>query len=124
MFDVTLTNNSTAKLQTSDGKTVNPNGGTWKFAGGPQGQVTYIDGPFGRLGFLDIGDQHIGGDSKETWGVLIAYQGEEIVGRYEGGGRLKVVVNQYCQAELSGMDLRQVFLPAMEIADATTAVAD
>ncbi len=51
--------------------------------------------------------------------MLIAYQGEEFVGRYEGGGQLTVVVNQYCQAELSGMDLREVSLPAIEIASAT-----
>jgi hypothetical protein len=48
--------------------------------------------------------------------VLIAYQGEEFVGRYEGGGQLTVVINQYYQAELSGMDLREVSLSAIELA--------
>jgi hypothetical protein len=53
-------------------------------------------------------------------GVLIAYQGEEYVGRYEGGGQLAVEINAYYQAVLSGMDLRQVYLPAIETAGAVT----
>jgi hypothetical protein len=60
------------------------------------------------------------GDSDEAWGVLIAYQGEEYVGRYEGGGQLAVEINAYYQAVLSGMDLRQVYLPAIETAGAVT----
>ena len=74
MFDVTLTNQSTVELQTSDGHKVGANG-TWTFKGGPQGTSAYIDGPFGRFGFLDIGDTHVGGDSGEEWGVLFTYQG-------------------------------------------------
>jgi hypothetical protein len=113
MFDVTLTNNSTAELQTSDGKKVGPNGGTWKFAGGPQGQATYVDGPFGRLGFLDIGDTHIGGDSTEEWGVLITYQGMSVVGRYDGQGTLTFAVDQFLQVSATGMDFRQVSLDGL-----------
>ena len=116
MFDVTLTNNSSAELQTSDGKKVSPNGGTWQFAGGPQGQATYVDGPFGRLGFLDIGDTHIGGDSTEEWGVLICYQGMSIVGRYEGQGKLAFTVDEFLQVALQGMDFRQVELEGLTAA--------
>ena len=113
MFDVTLTNGSTAELQTSDGKKVGPNGGTWQFKGGPQGQATYVDGPFGRLGFLDIGDQHVGGDSGEEWGVLVTYQGISFVGRYEGQGTLTLTVDQFLQVNLSGMDFREVELEGL-----------
>jgi hypothetical protein len=113
MFDVTLTNDSTAELQTSDGHKISANGGTWKFAGGPQGQATYVDGPFGRLGFLDIGDQHIGGDSGEEWGVLISFRDMTIVGRYDGQGTLNFTVDQFLQVALAGMDFRQVELEAL-----------
>ena len=113
MFDVTLTNNSSAELEASDGKKISPNGGTWKFAGGPQGQATYVDGPFGRLGFLDIGDTHIGGDSGEEWGVLITYQGMSFVGRYSGQGTLNFAVDQFLQVNLQGMDFREVELEGL-----------
>jgi hypothetical protein len=82
--------------------------------------VTIIVPTCGALRFHDIGDTHIGGDSDETWGVLIAYQGEEYVGRYEGGGQLAVEINAYYQAVLSGMDPREVHLPAIETAGAVT----
>jgi hypothetical protein len=56
----------------------------------------------GEINFLDIGDQQIGGFSKATWGVLISYQGEEVVFRYEGGGQVTLNVNGLGQAKLSG----------------------
>ena len=56
----------------------------------------------GRVNFTDIGDKHAGGHSKATWGVLISYQGEELVFRYEGDGQIQLTVNQFGQAEMSG----------------------
>ena len=120
MYGITLTNNSNVSLGFMGGNQIIPPGGNWK--SGSLGDVTLIVPTRGPLSFHDIADKHIGGDSKETWGVLIAYQGEEIVGRYEGGGQLAVVINEYYQAVLSGMDLRQVSLPALQIVGATTSV--
>jgi hypothetical protein len=121
VYQISLTNNSPYGIGFLGGNQVIPDGGgTWQ--SGDLGNVTLIIPTRGPLDFLDIGDKHIGGDSSETWGVLIAFQNEEFVGRYEGGGRLTVVVNQYCQAELSGMDIREVSLPAMMIAGATATV--
>lgn len=114
MYQISLTNNSKTGIGFLGGNQVIPPGDSWK--SGNLGNVTLNIWTRGPLDFLDIGDTHIGGDSKETWGVLIAYQGEEFVGRYEGGGQLTVVVNQYNQVELSGMDLREVSLPALELA--------
>jgi hypothetical protein len=113
MFDVTLTNNSPADLQSSDGHKINANGGTWKFEGGPQGKSYYVDGPFGRFGLLDIGDQHIPGDSTEEWGVLVRYEDMTFVARYEGQGTLNITVDQFLQFDLNGMDFRQVELEAL-----------
>jgi hypothetical protein len=118
MYQVTLTNNSNVGLGFLGGNQVIPPGDGWK--SGNLGDITIIVPTRGPLSFHDIGDKHIGGDSKETWGVLIAYQGEEVVGRYEGGGQLAVVINEYYQAVLSGMDIREVSLPAMEIAGEAT----
>jgi hypothetical protein len=56
----------------------------------------------GQMLFLDVGDKQIGGFSKATWGVYLAYQAEEVVFRYEGGGELTVTLDQFGRAELSG----------------------
>jgi hypothetical protein len=120
MYQISVTNNSNVSVGFVGGNQIIPGGGgTYK--SGNLGDLTLDVPTRGPLSFHDIGDQHIGGDSKETWGVLIAYQGEEMVGRYEGGGQLTVTINQYYQAELGGMDIRQVSLPSMEIAGQTTA---
>jgi hypothetical protein len=116
MYQISLTNNSNTTLQYLGGNEIIPPGQHWQ--SGNLGDVTFTVPVRGPLNFHDIADTHIPGDSGETWGVLIAYQGEEFVGRYEGGGKLTVVINEYYQAELSGMDLRQVSLPAMELAAA------
>ena len=95
----------------SDGAKIAP-GASWSPQKEPLGNAWVSSSELGPLNFLDIGDKHIPGDSKETWGVLISYQGEEMVGRYEGGGQLSAVINNYGQVTLSGMDLRQVSLPS------------
>ena len=56
----------------------------------------------GPLNFTDLGQKNVGGHSKKTWGVLLSYQGEEVVFRYEGEGELRVDINELGQAELSG----------------------
>lgn len=113
MYQISLTNNSNVGLGFVGGNQVIPPGSGWK--SGNLGDITLSVPTRGPLSFHDIGNKHIGGDSKETWGVLIAYQGEEFVGRYEGGGQLTVVINEYYQAVLSGMDLREVNLPPMQL---------
>ena len=122
MYVVSLTNNSNVSLGFVGGNQIIPGGGgTYK--SGNLGDMTLTVPTRGPLSFHDIGNTHIPGDSGETWGVLIAYQGEEYVGRYEGGGTLKVEINQYYQAALSGMDLRQVSMPSV-LLGAATAAAD
>jgi hypothetical protein len=110
MYQVTLTNASRFTLQASDGSKIPP-GKSWQSK--ELGDAWIRSDQWGTINFLDIGEKHIGGDSKETWGVLIAYQGEEVVGRYEGGGQLVVAFTEYGQLGLKGMDLRQVSLPPL-----------
>ena len=110
MYNVSVVNASQYTWRASDGTTIAPRD-AWKTQK-PIGNAWVQSTEAGTINFLDIGDVHIGGDSKETWGVLISYQGEEVVGRYEGEGALEVTINQFGQAELSNMDLRQVQLPS------------
>jgi hypothetical protein len=107
MYTLRVRNGSRAIIQTSDGKQIEPGDG-WE--ADRLGDAWISTTQFGTVNFLDLGDTHIGGDSRETWGVLISYQGEETVGRYEGGGELGVTVNTYGQVTLSGLDFRQVAL--------------
>lgn len=66
----------------------------------------------GEVNLIDIGEKKIADFSKATWGVLIAYQGEECEFRYEGGGQLNINVNDLGQVELSGNgSLIRVSLP-------------
>ncbi|HEX8181815.1 MAG TPA: hypothetical protein VF525_19900 [Pyrinomonadaceae bacterium] len=70
----------------------------------------------GAINFTDIGQDHAGGHSKATWGVLISYQGEEVVFRYEGEGQIRVDLNKYGQATLSGNgEFSKVPLPSFII---------
>lgn len=68
---------------------------------GALGDATISVPGLGEMMVHDIGDRQIGGFSKATWGVLVAYQGEEAVFRYEGGGQLTVTFNDLGQAELT-----------------------
>ena len=113
-YSVTITNSTETPITTSDGETIQPNG-TWQ--SGTLGNAWFHSDQFGALSLIDIGDQHIGGDSSETWGVLITYGGENMVGRYEGGGTLNITFNQYLQAVVSGMDLRLVALSSLVTPD-------
>jgi hypothetical protein len=70
----------------------------------------------GAVNFIDVGKRDIGGHSKKTWGVLIAYQGEELAFRYEGEGEIKVIINEFGQAEFSGSgDFSLIKLPSFII---------
>jgi hypothetical protein len=109
-FTISVQNGTEYVMEGSDAASVPP-AGTWK-PGGLHGNAWLRSAQLGTLNILDLGARHIPGDSKETWGVLISYQGEEMVGRYEGQGTLNVALNEYGQATPSGMDFREVSLPS------------
>ena len=108
-YHVHVTNNSGVELQTSDGKTIAPKGGTWESP--LLGDATVGNDMFGTMLFIDLGDKHIGGDTGETWGVLMRYHDTAVVGRYEdAAGQYKVEFNEFLQARVHGPSLRQVSL--------------
>jgi hypothetical protein len=110
-YSLQVQNGSQYTWEGSDGANVPP-GAMWSPQNQPLGNAWLQSPQLGTLNFLDIADTHIPGDSGETWGVLVSYQGEEMVGRYEGGGQLNGSINNFGQVTLSGMDLRQVSLPS------------
>ena len=112
MYLVTVKNGSGQTLTASDGTKIKP-GGHW------QTKTTsgWIDTEFaGQLSFLDIGEKHIPGDTSETWGSLILYRFESVVGRYEGEGALNISFDQFLCATLDGMDFRMVSLDPLRYA--------
>jgi hypothetical protein len=109
-YTLSVANGTEYEMHGSDGATV-PSPATWQ-PQGVHGNAWIQSTELGTLNLLDLGARQIPGDSGETWGVLISYQGEEMVGRYEGAGQLSVALNEYGQATLSGMDFRQVSLPS------------
>ena len=118
-YTVTINNATDSPITVEDGTTIQPNGGSW--TSGTLGNTFGHSDQFGSISFIDLGETHIPGDSGETWGVLITYQGEHMVGRYEGGGQLTVDFNSFLQATLTGMDLRLVALdPLMDGSQTTT----
>jgi hypothetical protein len=110
-YTLSVQNGSEYEMHGSDGAIV-ASGATWQ-PSGLHGNAWIQSAELGTINFLDLGARHIPGDSGETWGVLISYQDEEIVGRYEGQGALSVAVNEYGQATPAGLDFRQVSLPSL-----------
>jgi hypothetical protein len=121
MYSLTVTNSSGAPIEAGDGKTIKP-GGRWTAK--ELGNTFLHSEELGSMSFRDLGERHIGGDTGETWGVLITYQGNHMVGRYEGGGgQLKVKFNEDLQAVVDGMSLRRVRLdPLMSKEEEAAAV--
>jgi hypothetical protein len=106
-------NMSNYTVTTSTGEKVGPHS-SWQSK--ELGNLWLRTEELGSLNLFDLGEQHIGGDTKETWGVLISYHGEEVVGRYEaGGGPLSIDYDRHGHVAVDGMSLRQVFLPAITI---------
>lgn len=121
-YTVTINNSTDSPITAEDGTVIQPNGGSW--TSGTLGNTFAHSDQFGAISFVDLGDQHIPGDSGETWGVLITYQGEHMVGRYEGGGQLTVDFNAYLQATVTGMDFRLVALDAVVDGSQTAAAPE
>jgi hypothetical protein len=108
-YSLILQNSTGSTIDASDGQTIRPDD-SWK--GDGLGNAYFHSDEVGSLSFRDIGEEHISGDSKETWGVLITYQGTHVVGRYDGDrGSLEITWDKHLQALVGGkMTLRHVLL--------------
>ena len=113
MWTLTLTNNYHSTVIATDNEgnhNVNPNSQYQNAT--PLGNAYLTIPGLGQANFIDIADSHIGGDGPETWGVLINYQGEAWVFRYEGGGELSATLTSYGVLQISSaFSTREVELP-------------
>jgi hypothetical protein len=113
MWTLTLTNNYHSIVIANDNEgshNVNPNSQYQNAT--PLGNAYLTIPGLGQANFIDLGDNHIGGDGPQTWGVLINYQGEAWVFRYEGGGELNATLTSYGVLQLSStFSTREVELP-------------
>src|SRR4051794_2744751 len=115
-YYVSVTNSTPYDMQTSNGQPLTGGGGTW--SSGLIGDAWVDTIGWGTLNFRDIGHTHVGGDGAGEWGVLVSYQGEEVVGRYDGSPVMSVTISPLGAAAVVGggdFPLRQVSLPALEI---------
>ncbi len=111
-YHLSLTNDYAYDV-TVENTTVESGGGTWKSPNLLGNAIVTVPGR-GELSCLDVADDKgVGGFCDQTWGVLITYQGDEAVFRYEGGGELSVTLNKYGQAHLtSNFCISQPQLPS------------
>ena len=102
MYNLTIVNNYAfpVTVQAETSHTVQPND-TFRTPQALGNAYVTVPG-IGQMLFKDIADTDEGGFSKATWGVYLAYQGEEVVFRYEGGGDITVTLDGLGQAQLSG----------------------
>ncbi len=95
MFNINVTNNFVSDLTINGSTTVAAGGGTGST--GSVGGTQTIDVPnMGTILVLDLGHDQVPGFSlPESWGVLMRYRSVELYYRYEGGGNIDLVVDQF-----------------------------
>jgi len=114
-WHLTVTNKYHGSVQIPNITVLPPNGQPYKVPSTLGHIYLLVDG-LGPINFTDIGDKDIGGYSKSTWGVMISYQGEELVFRYEGGGEIQLTINWLGQAEITtNGSISQIRLPSFII---------
>jgi hypothetical protein len=113
MWTLTLTNNYYAPIVANDNEgshSVEPKAQYQNMT--PLGNAYLTIPGLGQASFIDIADSHIGGDGPQTWGVLINYQGESWVFRYEGGGQLNATLTNWGVLQISSnFSTREVEFP-------------
>lgn len=111
-WHLTVTNKYHGSVQIAGITVLPPNSQAFKVDKTLGNIVLIVDG-LGPINFTDVADKQIGGYSKATWGVLISYQGEELIFRYEGGGEIQLTINEFGQAEIqTNGSLSQIRLPS------------
>lgn len=105
-YSLTINNNFSQTLTTTLGNASNIsiNPATSYSYSTVSGESVNINIPgYGTVVLQDLGSNHIEGDSSQTWGILISYQDNDVVARYEaGGGPLVLAVGPYGNIALGG----------------------
>lgn len=99
MYKLTIKNNSPFVIA-PNGNTLDP-GMDYTYPD-PLGTTSFDVPGFGSIAIVDIGDKKvIDNPLKQTWKVVIAYQGEAVIFGYEGEGELTLNFNEVGTAEIS-----------------------
>ena len=100
MYTLTVKNNYAWDIGSSEGVTIKK-GSNHVFK--RKGSLYLMVPGIAEIAFIDLGDKKIEGYGipKETWGVLIRVITTEVYYRYEGGGELTAVIDQYGSLHLS-----------------------
>ncbi|MGB5981322.1 MAG: hypothetical protein WBG46_04185 [Nonlabens sp.] len=117
MYTLNITNNFPDTITMSGNGSINSgdSGSVEKL-----GNLTITIPGVGQARLFDLGEKKLPGYDfpKETWGVLLRYQTIETYYRYEGGGELKLVIDEYGSITVSTTNgnMINVSLPELTIA--------
>ncbi|MBA6155604.1 hypothetical protein H3Z83_03580 [Tenacibaculum sp. S7007] len=95
MYTLVVQNDFKWSIGASNGVTIPNQGGSHTFNN--QGSLYLTVPGIGEICFIDLGDKKLEGYPipKETWGVLVRIHTTEAYYRYEGGGQLHALIDQY-----------------------------
>jgi len=117
MYTLNIKNNYPWAITVNGNKIINDQGDSACLKNQGNSYVT-IPG-IGEMAFIDLGDKKIAGYPfiKETWGVLVRTSTVEAYYRYEGGGELTAVIDQYgtCTLSTSNGTLISIAIPELII---------
>lgn len=100
MYTLTVKNNYGYDIGSSNGVTI-PKAGSHVFNN--RGSIYFMVPGLGEINFIDLGDKKIDGYPipTETWGVLVRTQTTEAYYRYEGGGELTAIIDNFGALHIS-----------------------
>lgn len=111
MYDVSVTNNYIYAMYLEmkgwppPSESIPPNGGQFTYQNITFGTMNIVG--MGTVNFLDLGSNKLAAYTnpeipwtEATWGGVIRYQGFDAYFRYEGQGKVNVVVDQYGSVNL------------------------
>lgn len=116
MYTLTVKNNYSYDIGSSNGVTI-PKASNHVFNN--RGSIYFMVPGIGQINFIDLGDKKIEGYPlpKETWGVLIRIHNSEAHYRYEGGGELTAIIDNFGALHISTTNgtIVQIRLPELII---------
>ncbi|QTD36643.1 hypothetical protein JL193_10870 [Polaribacter batillariae] len=94
MYTLTVKNNYVYDIGSSNGVTIPK---TKSHVFNDRGSIYFIVPGLGEINFISLGDKKIEGYPipKETWGVLVRTHTTEAYYRYEGGGELTAIIDNF-----------------------------
>lgn len=120
MYKLEVKNNYNWQIEADGGQVrIAEHGGSHTFT--ESGSIYFNIPGMGQMAFIDLGEKKIPGYPfvKETWGVLVRGANVEAYYRYEGGGNLSAVFDQFgtCTLSTTNGTLIQIVLDELIVED-------